>query len=105
MTTTQKPGGAATTGASAGANANANANAGTGATKLVSEQRRGGVIHLGASDGEALRVAEMLVGHGRITALPPQIDVAEPGPLLREAVARTFAAATMGFLLRGGRPQ
>jgi hypothetical protein len=62
-------------------------------------------IHLNAVEGEALRVAELIVGHGRSGMLPPSIELgASPRPELLEAVARTFAASTMTFLLRGGRP-
>ncbi len=59
-------------------------------------------LHLSAVEGDALRIAELLVGHGRAPALPPRIDVAAPSDALLEAVARTVAAGAVQFLLRSG---
>lgn len=61
-----------------------------------------GVIELKAAEGDALRIAELLVGHGRSGALPPTIDVKEPSDALSEAVARTVAAGCLQFLLSKG---
>ena len=60
------------------------------------------MIHLTALEGDALRVAELLVGRGRAGPLPPVVDVKEPSAALQEAVARSVAAGCLQFLLENG---
>lgn len=61
----------------------------------------GGVLRLSAVEGDALRVAEVLVGKHR-GALPPRIPLEAPSPELCEAVGRTIAASCMQLLLSSG---
>src|SRR5204862_6259366 len=59
-------------------------------------------VRLKAAEGDALRIAELLVGHGRSGPLPPSIDVSAPSDQLQEIVARTIAAGCLEFLLHNG---
>lgn len=61
----------------------------------------GPMIHLNAVEGDALRVAEVLVGKHR-GSLPTKIALEAPSPALCEAVGRTLAAACMQLLLNNG---
>jgi hypothetical protein len=57
---------------------------------------------LTAKEGDALRIAELLVGHGRSGPLPPAIDVPNPSDALCEAVARSLSAGCFQWLLHSG---
>ncbi len=59
------------------------------------------VLHLNAVEGDALRVAEVLVGKHR-GALPAKITLEAPSPALCEAVGRTIAASCLQMLLSSG---
>jgi hypothetical protein len=67
----------------------------TAAASLAPEPR------LSWHEGEALRVAEGLVGKGR-AAPPDGVPLEEPSPALATAVARTFAAACGRFVIEHG---
>jgi hypothetical protein len=58
-------------------------------------------LRLTGAEGDALRVAQILVGLVR-RGLPSSIDVKTPSPALLEAVARTWAAACVQMLLHNG---
>lgn len=59
-------------------------------------------LRLTASEGEALRVAEVLVGKVKTASFPSRIAVDAPGPALCEAVGRTLAASCLQLLLSSG---
>ena len=59
-------------------------------------------LHLSAAEGDALRILELLVGHGRTGPLPASIDLDTPSEALLEAAARTVAAGCLQFLLQSG---
>ena len=71
----------------------------TGPTQDAPPPPRG---RLSANEGDALRIALLLVGHGRSGPLPPSIDVSSTSDALVEAAARSIAAGCMQLLLYSG---